>query len=250
MKYAILHTKLHRPSVAPDIVPRDRLIKRLDQGCKRPLMLISAPAGYGKSTLASRWAASCDFPCGWVSLDNDDNDLRLFLQYFIAAIQMIFPNSVMRSETLLSADPLPTTVKLARYLLNDLNQLPEPFILVLDDYQRITEPSVHDLVAALLKHPAQTMHFVLLTRKDPSLPIASMRGRGLVTEIRASDLRFTVDEVAAFLSRMLNVAVDDATASLLETKIEGWAAGLRLVGIYLQGQKDLKLQVQELGGVT
>ena len=80
MKYSLLHTKLYRPSVAPDIVPRDRLIKRLDEGRKRPLMLISAPAGYGKSTLASRWAASCDFPCGWVSLDNDDNDLRLFLQ--------------------------------------------------------------------------------------------------------------------------------------------------------------------------
>jgi len=248
MKYDILHTKLNRPPVAPDIFPRDRLIKRLDQWRKRPLTLISAPAGYGKSTLASRWTAISDCPCGWVSLENDDNDLRQFLNYLLAAIQQLFPKSDLRSEILLNTDRLPTTAELARYLLNDLHQVPESFILVLDDYHRITEKSVHDLVAELLKHPAQTMHLVLLTRKDPPLRIATMRGRGLVTEIRASDLRFTPDEAAAFLSRVLNVAVDDATAALLDVKTEGWAAGLRLAGLYLQGQKELKKQLQELSG--
>ena len=248
MKYALLHTKLNRPSVAPDIVPRDRLIKRLDQGRKRPLTLISAPAGYGKSTLASRWIASCDYPCAWVSLDKNDNDLHQFLSYLLAAIQQVFDKIHLRTETFLGADRLPPTDELARYLLNDLHQVPEPFSLVLDDYQRITETSVNDLVAALLEHPAQTIHLVLLTRKDPSLPIATLRGRGLVTDIRASDLRFTPDEAAAFLSRMLDIAVDDATATLLEAKTEGWAAGLRLVGFYLKGHKDLKLRVEELSG--
>lgn len=248
MKYALLHTKLNRPSVAPDIVPRDRLIKRLDQGRKRPLTLISAPAGYGKSTLASRWIASGDYPCAWVSLDKNDNDLRQFLSYLLAAIQQVFDKIHLRTETFLDADRLPPTDELARYLLNDLHQVPEPFSLVLDDYQRITETSVNDLVAALLEHPAQTMHLVLLTRKDPSLPIATLRGRGLVTDIRASDLRFTPDEAAAFLSRMLDVAVDDDTATLLEAKTEGWAAGLRLAGLYLRGHKNLKLRLEKLSG--
>ena len=248
LKQGILLTKLQRPHVAPDILPRARLLDRLNEGRHRPLTLISAPAGYGKSTLASRWAAACDCPCGWVSLDNDDNDLRKFLNYLLAAIQQRFPKSDLRSETLLNADRLPAIAELARYLLNDLHQMPESFILVLDDYQHITEKSVHDLVAELLKHPAQTMHLVLLARKDPPLPIATMRGRGLVTEIRASDLRFTPDEAAALLSRVLNVAVDDATAALLDVKTEGWAAGLRLAGLYLQGQKEPKKQVQKLSG--
>jgi LuxR family maltose regulon positive regulatory protein len=183
-----------------------------------------------------------------VSLDNDDKDLRQFLNYLLAAIQRHFPKNELRSETLLKGERLRATGELARYLLNDLNQVPESFILVLDDYQRIKESSVHDLVAALLEHPAQTMHLVLLTRKDPSLPIATMRGRGPETEIRASDLRFTSDEGAAFLSHMLNVAVDDDKAALLAVKFEGWGVGLRLAGLYLQGQKDLKLRVQEPGG--
>ena len=248
LRQGIVHTKLQRPLVAPDIVPRDRLLDRLNEGRHRPLTLISAPAGYGKSTLASRWTATCDCPCGWVSLDDDDNDLRQFLNYLLAAIQQRFPKSDLRSETLLDADRLPPTDELARYLLNDLHQVPEPFILVLDDYHHIKETSVNDLVAALLEHPAQTMHLVLLTRQDPSLPIATMRGRGLVTEIRASDLRFTPDEAAAFLSRMLNVVVDETTAALLEIKTEGWATGLRLAGLYLQGQKELKRSLQQLSG--
>ena len=160
MKYTLLHTKLNRPSVAPDIMPRDRLIKLLEQGRKRPLTLISAPAGYGKSTLASRWTATCDCPFVWVSLDNDDNDLPQFLNYLLAAIQQRFSKSDLRSEILLDADRLPPTAELARYLLNDLHQVPEPFILVLDDYQHIKEKSVNDLVAALLEHPAKTMHLV------------------------------------------------------------------------------------------
>jgi len=183
-----------------------------------------------------------------VSLDKGDNDLRQFLSYLLMAIRQRFPKSDLRSEKLLEADRLPPSGELARYLLNDLQQVPEPFILVLDDYQRITEPSVHDVVAALLEHPASTLHLVLLTRKDPSLPIAALRGRGLVTEIRASDLRFTPDETAAFMNNMLDVAVDDDTATLLEAKTEGWAAGLRLAGLYLRDHKDLKPRLRELNG--
>jgi LuxR family maltose regulon positive regulatory protein len=248
VKYSILHTKLNRPSVAPDVLPRERLTKRLDQGRKRPLTLISAPAGYGKSTLASRWLESGDHPFAWVSLDDDNNDLHQFLNYLLAAIQERFPTCDLRSEALLNADRLPPTDKLARYLLNDLHQVPESFIIVLDDYQRIKETRVHDFITALLKNPAGNVHLMLLTRQDPPLPLATMRGRGLVTEIRADDLRFTPDEAAAFLGRMLDVTVDKATADLLEAKTEGWATGLRLAGLYLRGEKNLNRCLQQLSG--
>jgi LuxR family maltose regulon positive regulatory protein len=248
MKPSILYTKLQRPPVAPDIVSRNRLTQLLDEGRKRPLSLISAPAGYGKSTLASHWTATYDGPCGWVSLDKSDNDLRQFLNYLVAAIQPLFPRIELSTKALLAADRLPDAVEMARHLLNDLHQLPASFILVLDDYHSITAPSIHDLVAALLAHPAQALHLVLVTRRDPPLPIAAMRGRGLVTEIRMSDLRFTSTETAAFLNRTPTVAVDDTTAALLETKIEGWAAGLRLAALYLHNHKDLDQCVGELSG--
>ena len=249
MKQNILYTKLQRPPVAPDIVPRDRLLERLNAGLNRPLTLISAAAGYGKSTLASRWVAGCDYPYAWVSLEESDSELQMFLSYVLAAIQTLFPRTDFRTEAILETSQMPPAADLARHLLNDLHQISEPFNLVLDDYHRIQRGSpVNDLLDEFLAYPPQGMHLVLLTRQDPSLPIATMRGRGLVTEIRASDLRFTPDEAAAFLGRMLNVVVDETTAALLEIKTEGWATGLRLAGLYLQGQKELKRSLQQLSG--
>ena len=249
MKGSILYTKLQRPPVATDIVPRDRLLDQLNEGLHRPLTLISAPAGYGKSTLASRWVVACDRPSAWVSLEESDNDLQMFLSYVLAAIQTLFPRTDFRTEAILETSQMPPAADLARHLLNDLYQISEPFNLVLDDYHRIQRRSpVNDLLDEFLAYPPQGTHLVLLTRQDPSLPIATMRGRGLVTDIRASDLRFTPDEAAAFLSRMLNVVVDETTTALLEIKTEGWATGLRLAGLYLQGQKDLKRSLQQLSG--
>ena len=235
--------------MAPDIVPRDRLLDRLNGGLNRPLTLISAAAGYGKSTVASQWVAGCDYPYAWVSLEVSDSDPHMFLSYVLAAIQTLFPRTDFRTEAILETSQMPPAADLARHLLNDLHQISEPFNLVLDDYHRIQRGSpVNDLLDEFLAYPPQGMHLVLLTRQDPSLPIATMRGRGLVTEIRASDLRFTPDEAAAFLGRMLNVVVDETTAALLEIKTEGWATGLRLAGLYLQGQKELKRSLQQLSG--
>lgn len=248
MKDALLQTKLQPSPVTPDNILRDRLITRLEQGRHRPLTLISASAGYGKSSLASQWVTSCECRCGWVSLDENDSDLHLFLAYILATIQRIFPDVYLRTEILLEADPLPSSAKLASYLLNDLNQLPELFILVLDDYHRIEGKSVHDFVTALLSYPARTLNLVLLTRTHPPLPVAAMRGQGLVTEIKTSDLRFTTDEVGSFMDQMLNVKVDDDTVAVLEAKTEGWAVGLRLAGLYLQGGENLKKRGEELSG--
>ena len=235
--------------MAPDIVPRDRLLDRLNAGLHRPLTLISAPAGYGKSTIASRWAAGCDYPNAWVSLEESDSDLQMFLSYVLAAIQTLFPRTNFRTEAILETSQMPPAADLARHLLNDLHQISEPFNLVLDDYHRIQRGSpVNDLLDEFLAYPPRGMHLVLLTRQDPALQIASMRGRGLLNEIRASDLRFTPDESAAFLSRMLNVIVDQDMAAILEAKTEGWAVGLRLAGLYLQSQKELKRSLQQLSG--
>ena len=249
LKQGILLTKLQRPPVAPDILPRARLLDRLNEGRHRPLTLISAPAGYGKSTLASRWVGVCDSPSGWVSLDESDCDLRMFLRYVLASIRSAFPKLEFRTEALLEASQLPSAAVLAHQLLNDLHQITKPSILVLDDYHHLRGDSpVHDLLTEILAHPPQAMHLVLLTRRDPALPISRLRGRGQVMEIRAADLRFTPEEAAGFLSKMLKVPVDDGTAALLDQMMEGWVTGLRLAGLYLQGQKELKKQVQKLSG--
>ena len=249
MKGSILYTKLQRPAVAPDILSRARLLEQLDKGRQGALTLISAPAGYGKTTLASRWVAACECPSGWVSLEESDSDLRMFLSYVLTAIRSLFPEAKLRTEVFLEATSLPSAPELARHLLNDLHQIPIPFILVLDDYHHIQRGTpVNDLLDEFLAHSPRVTHLVLLTRQDPALQIATMRGRGLLSEIRASDLRFTPEESATFLSRKLNVDVDQATAALLETKTEGWAVGLRLAGLYLQGQKDLKRSLQQLSG--
>jgi len=248
MKDPLLRTKLQRPPIAPDIVPRDRLLELLNSGRQRPLTLISAPAGYGKSTLASRWVAGCTCPSGWVSLDENDNDLRSFLGYVLAAVRSGFPRMVLQSEAFIEAGQLPSPQALARYLLNDLHQVREPFILVLDDFHCIHDDTIKDLIAELLVHPSTRMHLVLLVRRDPALPLASLRGRGQLTEIRAADLRFTPEETAAFVGRMLNVEVDSTTAALLEMKTEGWVTGLRLAGLYLRDQENLAQRVAELSG--
>jgi LuxR family maltose regulon positive regulatory protein len=216
-----LRTKLQRPPVAPDILPRARLLDRLSEGRQRPLTLISAPAGYGKSTLASRWVAASEWPSGWVSLDETDSDLRAFLLYVVAAIRPLLPSANPRTEALLDTPTLPPVSVLARHLLNDLDEVEEPFVLVLDNYHHIRGMSVHELLTELLAHPPHTMHLALLTRRDPPLPIARLRARGQVTEVRAADLRFTPAEAAAFLGNMIRPQICPAHGERLTAIITG-----------------------------
>jgi len=190
----LVRTKLHRPAVATDICPRARLIEQLNAGAQQPLTLISAPAGYGKSTLASRWLDACECPGAWLSLDEDDNDLRIFVSYFLAAVQTAFPEFGQASQKLLAAVSLPPGSVVARHLLEDLSQIDHPFVLVLDDYHRIHEAAVNDLMTELLQHPSRAMHLVLSTRRDPTLPISTLRARGQVTEVGIQQMCFTVAE--------------------------------------------------------
>ena len=234
----IIRTKLYRPPVTKDLVPRSHLLERLEYCRQRPLTLISAPAGYGKSTLASSWLEASDCPGAWVSLDEDENDLRLFLTYLVAAIQMLFPEAGQQIQALLNATELPPGKVLAHTLLNDLTQIEEPFILVLDDYHRIHEEAVHDLLEELLHHPPHSLHLVLITRRDPQLSLPALRAKGQVTEIRLQDLRFSTEETAVFLQRVLDMSLDDQTAEILGKKTEGWVTGLRLAALSLHHRSD------------
>jgi LuxR family maltose regulon positive regulatory protein len=156
----------------------------------------------------------------------------------------------MGTEALQAANQLPAVSDLSRNLLNDLRPITTPFILVLDDYHRIHSEDIHYLIKEFLAHPPQAMHLVLVTRRDPPLSFSRLRGSDQMTEIRASDLRFTPDETRALLNKMIRVPIDDETGALLEKKTEGWVAGLRLAGLYLRDQEDPKQKVQELSGST
>ena len=236
----IIRTKLHRPPIDGAHLHRDHLLNRLNQGQCRPLALVSAPAGYGKSTLVSCWLQACNVPSAWVSLDENDNDLRLFLSYFVCAIERIFPAACTETQSMLGVDPLPPVSLMARSLINELDQIENAFILALDDYHHIRDKRVHELIAELLHHPSPLMHLVLIARRDPPLPLIVLRARGQMAEMRTRDLRFTVEETRDFLQQMTGATVDSAVAAILEEKTEGWVTGLRMAILSLRDNKDLK----------
>ena len=239
----ILSTKLHRPPVDRSHVHRPHLLEQLDQRRSRPLTLVSAPAGYGKSVLIHSWLESCDITSAWVSLDKDDNDLRTFTTYFVAAVKTLFSGACRNTQALLNASELPPIAILVANLLNELDLIEQSFIIVLDDFHLIEDESVLDLITKLLHHPPRTMHLVLIGRQDPALPISTLRAQSFVTEIRTQDLRFNELETATFLKRALETQVDLATATALQEKTEGWVTGLRLAALSMRhrGSLDPKL---------
>ncbi|MGD9197764.1 MAG: hypothetical protein PVH97_05735, partial [Desulfobacterales bacterium] len=246
----ILRTKLHRPPAPSDYVHRPRLSEYLDQQLERPLALVSAPAGYGKSTLVSCWLDRCDNPNAWISLDENDNDLRQFLSYFLAAVETVFPNSVKETMTLVNAPTLPPLSSLVGTLANQLDMIEQDFILVLDDIHTIQEKSVYHLLNDLLRHPPRPMHLVLIGRRDPLLNIATLRARSQLAEVRLQDLRFTAGETATYLKQILNRQFDEDLATAWSEKTEGWVTGLRLAALSMQHRGDFKTILPELKGST
>ena len=250
MSSPILATKLYIPPPRPKFVHRPRLIERLNEGlssgCK--LTLISAPAGFGKTTLVSEWIAGCERPIGWLSLDEGDNDLTRFLTYFIAALQTLIANiGAGVLGTLLSPQP-PSSESILTTLLNEIASIPDNFIFVLDDYHMIDSEPIDHALTFLLDHLPRQMHLVITTREDPSLPLPRYRGRGQLTELRASDLRFTSEEAGAFLNRMMNLNLSVENIADLETRTEGWVAGLQLTALSLQGREDIASFIQAFTG--
>jgi LuxR family maltose regulon positive regulatory protein len=234
MATTILTTKLYIPPPPPKAVPRPRLVERLNQGLYRKLVLISAPAGFGKTTLVSEWIASSGRQVAWLSLDEGDSEPVRFLTYLVAALRTIAPNM---GEEVLSAlqspQPLPVESILTA-LLNEINTLPgnpstgpgASFVLVLDDYHLIDARPIDHALTFLIEHLPPHMHLVITTREDLALPIPRLRARGQLVELRTADLRFTPSEVAEFLDQVmsLNLSAEDVVA--LETRTEGWIAGL------------------------
>src|SRR5665647_1792840 len=231
MPAPILATKLYLPPRRPGIVPRPRLIERLNEGLHGKLTLISAAAGFGKTTLVSEWVADCERPIAWLSLDEGDNDPTRFLTYLVAALQTIAANIGAGVLAVLQSPQPPSTESILTTLLNEITTLPKDFVLVLDDYHVIDSKPVDEALTFLLEHLPPQMHLVIATREDPDLPLARLRARGQLTELRAADLRFTPAEAAEFLNQMmgLNLSAEDIAA--LEARTEGWITGLQLAAI-------------------
>src|ERR687894_504822 len=222
MSTPILATKLYTSPSLPRSVPRPRLTERLDEGLRRRLTLISAPAGFGKTTLLGEWIAGCGRPVAWLSLDESDNDPTRFLAYLVAALQTVAPDigeGVL--GTLRSPQPPPTESTLTA-LLNDMTAIPNGLVLVLDDYHVVDARVVDNALAFLLEHLPPRMHLVIATREDPQLPLARLRARGQLTELRAADLRFTPAEAAAFLNQVMRLNLSAEHIASLETRTEGW----------------------------
>ncbi len=231
----VIQTKLNRPLVPPDLVPRTTLFARLDAHPERPLTLVTAPAGYGKSTLLSSWLATLTHqPYAWLSLDENDDDLTLFLTYFIATIQTMFPDVGQETLILLNrTQKLPVRVLLTT-LVNELNIVSDAYVLVLDDYHLLKSKEIQQWMAEFLTHMPNTLHLVLVSRTDPHLPIVQYRAQNKVTEIRAIELRFSEQETSAFLRNSLGDTLDDEIVADIYGRSEGWVTGLHLATLTLR----------------
>ena len=250
MPTPILATKLYIPPPRSKIVLRPSLIERLNEGlsagCK--LTLISASAGFGKTTLVSDWIDSCGRPVAWLSLDEGDNDPARFLTYLVAALQTIAPNIGKGVHAILQSPPLPPIESILTALLNEITAILENFVLVLDDYHLIDSKPVDEAITFLLEHLPPRMHLVIATREDPDLPLARLRARGQLTELRVADLRFSPVEAAEFLNQMMGLNLSEEDIFALDKRTEGWVAGLQLAAISLQGNKDVSGFVREFAG--
>ena len=235
---SLIHTKLNRPRVAAQLVDRPRLDDLLNVG--RPLTIVTAPAGYGKTTLISDWAERCGLRYVWLSLDTGDNDPAVFLSYLIAALAKLFP--ALQQEYAAGAR-LPTagaSFALVHKLADDLDKIEESFVLVLDDYHVIKEPAIHLFLSELLHYPPVNLRLVVASRVDPPLPLASMRAHNQLTEIRTRELRFTSEEAADYLAQELDQPLDAAIVENLLDSTEGWITGLHLAGILLRNRDKIQ----------
>ena len=233
----LLETKLYLPKWSADLVSRPRLINRIYP--KRKLTLVCAPAGFGKTTLLAEWVAAVPTrPVAWVSLDQSDNDPAVFWTYLITALHKIQPSLGERSLALLQSPQPPPIESVLMTLLNELTAVEADIVLILDDYHAIATQAIHDGIGFLLSHLPHQVHLIIASRADPPLSLARLRSHKELTELRVSDLRFTPDEAAAFLTQVMGLKISAAEVSALEQRTEGWIAGLQLAALSLQGRED------------
>jgi LuxR family transcriptional regulator, maltose regulon positive regulatory protein len=245
---ALVATKLAIPQVPASLVPRARLIAGLHEGIAHQLVVVSTPAGFGKTTLLATWAREVGMPVAWLSLDQDDNDPARFWRYVAAAVDQAHPRAGARLLTLLAGPTHPGSEAIAAELLNEATALPEDLVLILDDFHTITSNPVLKGFRFVATHLPARLRVVIASRADPPLPLARLRGRGQLAELRAADLRFTGEEAASFLREVWGLALDPATMAALEERTEGWAAGLQLAALSLRHCPDPAAFVRDFAG--
>jgi len=248
MALSILATKLYVPPPRPKVVIRPHLFERLNEGLSRKLTLISAPAGFGKTTLVSEWVAGCERPVAWLSVEERDKNPTTFLIYLVTALQTIAPKIGEGVLGALQSPQPPTTESILTALLNEIDTIPDNFILVLDDYHTLDSRPVDDVLSFLLEHLPPQMHLVIVTREDPDLPLARLRARGQLNELRAADLRFKPDEASEFLNCVMSLNLSSEDIAALETRTEGWIVGLQLAAISMQRHQDTASFIKSFTG--
>ena len=241
MEASLLTTKLNIPLARPQLVRRPRLMERLLEGLNNNLILVSAPAGFGKTTLVSEWVHSSrpPVPTAWLSLEEGENDPVRFWDYFIAALQTLQPSTGEIALDLLHS-PQPSSIEsVLTALINDLKGIQKDFVVVLDDYHLILAEPVQSGIIFLLDHLPLKMHLIISTRVDPPLPLAHFRGKGTLLEIRADDLRFSQEEATSLLAVMNTPILSAESINTLNTKAEGWVVGLKMAALAMRREKDI-----------
>jgi LuxR family maltose regulon positive regulatory protein len=236
--HPVLITKLHAPQKRPDTVARPRLTDRLNSGLRsgQKLAVLSAPPGYGKTTLLLEWLAGIDLPHAWLSLDEGDNDPVRFLTNLVGALQRVDPSIGGDLKPWLGRPLLSSVESQTALLINDLSAVERPFLLILDEFQVIHEKAIEDALAGFLERQPSTMFVAVSTRSEPGIPLPLLRARGQVTEFGASDLRFTVREASAFFSQTMGLGLSQQAVAALTRRTEGWIAGLQLAALSLLGK--------------
>ncbi|MBN2099874.1 MAG: hypothetical protein JW753_09810, partial [Dehalococcoidia bacterium] len=248
----ILKTKLYMPPVPQEMVRRPRLVELLKEGLGRKLTLISAPAGFGKTTLLSECFSSSETPVGWVSLDADDNDPSRFWACLISALQRLYLGLGEAAMEMIDSPQLPSYDTLLTELINEMpdcgDSPGQPVVIVLDDYNTIDEKSIHKGVAFLVDHMPAQLHLVISTRIDPPLPLARLRANGQLCEIRTGDLRFTPKEAAVLLNDLMGLGLSEGDIAVMDARTEGWVTSLQMAALSMRGREDISKFVASFGG--
>lgn len=248
MSTPILATKLYIPPPRSKIVLRPHLIERLNAGLQHKLTLISAPVGYGKTTLVSDWLSTLKNQAAWLSLDPEDDEPRRFWAYVVAALQTIQPELGLTMLAMLQAPQLPPIENILSDLINQITSLSDKMILVLDDYHLLTSSSLHQGINFLLDHLPVQMHLVIITREDPPLPLPQLRAKGQMVELRIKDLRFTLAESDQFLNHKVGLNLQPEEITVLGQRTEGWVAGLQMAALSLHELDDAAVFIEAFAG--
>jgi LuxR family maltose regulon positive regulatory protein len=244
----LIRTKLRIPYIRPDLVPRQRLKEQVMRGLQCPLTLITAPAGFGKTTLVASSVTDRGIPVAWLSVDKDDNQQGRFLTYLVAAFQQADDRIGGEAAQLVAGIQQPVPEAVLTSLINSLELVGAEIALVLDDYQLISTPIVHESVSFLLEHCPRTFHLVIASRSDPPLPLARLRVRGQALELRADDLRFSEGEAAQFLNEIMGLQLDAGAIATLEKRTEGWIAGLQMAALSMRDRKNVQEFIEGFSG--